>query len=1066
MRPPDVITPSAASDPNPKNMKNKNPIALLIGWISLAMSPVQPGHAADANIAGGAQSAGSISGRVQNVVTQKYLKQARISIQGTNNVTFTDEFGVYGLFNVPVGPVTLEIFYTDLDTQTIALTVIGGQNIEQNVDLTSAARYGTNLQAVMLDPYVIAANRETDAEALAVNEQRFAPNIKNVVASDAMGDLFASDAGQFLKYLPGLTVDYNEGETQGVSVRGLPSAMTGFTVDGGQAVNATSGAASRAPDMRTVALTNISRVEVTKVPTPSTPADNLAGSVNMISKRAFERSGAQLRYGLYMVGNSHNYTFHKTPHPYGDKNTNHIQPGFEFDYTLPIGKQFGIVLTGMQSNRFYAQNLATKTWNSAGTNTGASFSRPYFQNFIVNNAPRSTTRTQWSAKADWRITPNSVLSFGGQWVKSIAARTGSTSLTAGVGAIGTSTVAGGIPLSYGPDFTMGATGRGAVSLSATDQYGFFENSGANISYEFDNGKWRIESRFSYSGSLLDLGPPRDDHWGGLGTTFIPTPLRVAFMNIGNERPGIIQVFNNSNQEVDLFDYRNYRLTTARQDLRKNWAHSKSGSLDLRRRMDVFRFPTSLQVGGSHRVQDADSKFYSGTWNYTGTAPNIEPFLYQVFVNQDFGFGFRNIPAVSPKRAWEVWRANPSSFTQTAAQAVAMETTRRNNSEYAEEAVSAGYLQAEMRLLNNRLNVLTGVRFEQTVTQGGGLLFDANAVFVRNPDGSFAHNAQGARIRKAEAGLAGSMDELNLIRKERAYTAKRSYEGYYPSLHLTYNLRENLQARFAYARTYGRPDFPNIIPNATINEFDLSQDLRDDPNVVKGSITVRNTGLKPWTANNYDLSIEYYSDKGGVFGAGLFQKNIANFFGADVRVATLADLNAIGLDPQYVGWNLSTQFNSGDARVSGIEFNARQSLRTLGEWGQYFTVFANATYLRLEGTRQTSFGNFIPRTANGGVSFRWKRISIMTKLNYRGLNRQAAQPLFGSDGYNYFKERKILDLNITYQLTGRISVIGIVDNALNDNLTRMQYGSQTPEYARRQLNSDHGATISFGVKGTY
>jgi hypothetical protein len=28
---------------------------------------------------------------------------------------------------------------------------------------------------------------------------------------------------------------------------------------------------------------------------------------------------------------------------------------------------------------------------------------------------------------------------------------------------------------------MGATGRGAVSLSATDQYGFFENSGANMS---------------------------------------------------------------------------------------------------------------------------------------------------------------------------------------------------------------------------------------------------------------------------------------------------------------------------------------------------------------------------------------------------------------------------------------------------------------------------------------------------------------------------------------------------------------------------------------------------------
>ncbi len=52
---------------------------------------------------------------------------------------------------------------------------------------------------------------------------------------------------------------------------------------------------SRTVDIRSMALNDISRIELTKVPTPSTPADSLAGSVNLISKSAFERSGHLLR---------------------------------------------------------------------------------------------------------------------------------------------------------------------------------------------------------------------------------------------------------------------------------------------------------------------------------------------------------------------------------------------------------------------------------------------------------------------------------------------------------------------------------------------------------------------------------------------------------------------------------------------------------------------------------------------------------------------------------------------------------------------------------------------------
>ena len=44
---------------------------------------------------------------------------------------------------------------------------------------------------------------------------------------------------------------------------------------------------------------NISRIEVTKVPTPSTPADSLAGSVNMVPRSAFERARADSAHALH-----------------------------------------------------------------------------------------------------------------------------------------------------------------------------------------------------------------------------------------------------------------------------------------------------------------------------------------------------------------------------------------------------------------------------------------------------------------------------------------------------------------------------------------------------------------------------------------------------------------------------------------------------------------------------------------------------------------------------------------------------------------------------------------------
>ena len=1050
-------------------MKSKGLVTIISGFLAVTFFPANPGHAAEGPPAASRQTS-AVTGRVQNVVTGQYLNNARITVRGTDLVAFTDATGTYHLVGVPAGRIELAVFYTNLDTQTIALVAAPGETIEHNVNLTSVARYGGDSGVVALEAFTVAADRETDAQAIANNEQRFAPNLKNVMSTDSLGDVFGSSVGEFLKFIPGVTANYDNASVVGISIRGIGGAMTSVYSDGAPMVSAGT-STNRSFDTNSMALNDVARIEVTKVPTPSTPADSLAGSVNMVSKSAFERSKAQLRYGLNLVGNGENLYLRKMPRAYDDRDVWKINPGVDFDFTLPVNKNFGLILTGLYTNRYNEQHISQMTFTTSGTGTGASISRPYLQSHLAADDPRNEARKTLGFKADWRVTRHAVLSFSGQW-NELVHSIGNNRLTPNVGTVAAPTPTTGTPFSFGDDFTIGATGRGSVTMSMTNQRYEQRLTAAKTNYRFDDGTWKIEAGLSRSYSKILRRNTEHGHFHQVDAT-LRVPVRVSFLEIRPDNPGRAVVFNAANQRVDLTDVNNYQITTAVDMPLNRQLDVDAGNLNVRRRLNFLPVPFALQAGSSVGIQTIDTRNYTRNWTYNGpdgdpaTPDSPAPYLMRAYVQQPTGYGYDDrLPWFSPRHVWSAFQNNPTLFTQTPAQLVAQEISRLGASEYLQEKVTACYLQAETSLFRNRLKVLTGVRYEKTDDNGRGLRYDPNAVFARNADGTFARNAAGARIRRPEAGAANSMEEVLLTRQERAYRAERTYDGFYPSLHLTCDLRENFLLRLAYAKTYGRPNFTDIIPNATINEGDLTAAELADPTLIKGTITVRNTALRPWTADNYDLSLEYYTPHGGLFSGGVFVKEIRNFFGSEVRLATAADLDAVGLDPRYVGWNLSTKFNAGDARVSGVEFNIRQSLRGLGRWGSHFTIFANATRLRLEGNQMASFATFIPKSANWGASFSRKRITAVVRWNYRGLDQNAAVPAFGPDAFGYIKARTTLDLSSAYQLTSRLSLNASVNNLFNEPQVALRYGSQTPAYARQFNTRNFGAMLSLGVKGTF
>src|SRR5690606_9692962 len=196
------------------------------------------------------------------------------------------------------------------------------------------------------------------------------------------------------------------------------------------------------------------------------------------------------------------------------------------------------------------------------------------------------------------------------------------------------------------------------------------------------------------------------------------------------------------------------------------------------------------------------------------------------------------------------------------------------------------------------------------------------------------------------------------------------------------------------------------------------------------------------------------------------KEIEDFFGDDVRIATAADLAELGFDERYVGWTIASKFNSGDARISGVELSLRQSLRGIGGWGQYFSVFANATKLKLEGDQQASFTSFIPESANWGVTFSKGRVTAGVKWNYRGLDKRIGAPVFGPDAFDYIASRVSLDLDFRYELTPKLALAASVNNALDEPLTMMSYGSQTPGYAQTARIDHSGIQLAVGIKGRF
>ena len=178
---------------------------------------------------------GTVEGRVLNLRNGEYLERARVTVEGTGLETFTDASGQYRLTNVPAGPARVRVFFTGLDVQTETVAVTGGATAQRDFNLEAGGRRtgtGPAGDVVKLGEFVVATSKEMDGAAIAINEQRFAASIKNVVSADEFGAITDGNVGEFFKYLPGMNINVAGGEARQFSMNGVPAGNVPISVGG------------------------------------------------------------------------------------------------------------------------------------------------------------------------------------------------------------------------------------------------------------------------------------------------------------------------------------------------------------------------------------------------------------------------------------------------------------------------------------------------------------------------------------------------------------------------------------------------------------------------------------------------------------------------------------------------------------------------------------------------------------------------------------------------------------------------------------------------------------------
>ena len=982
---------------------------------------------------------GRIEGVVRNATTGNTLNNARVIVEGTTIETFTDEGGQFRLANLPAGDARLRVNYTGMEPQSATVAVAPAATTRRDFELALTRSTAADKGVVQMENFLVESTA-LSAQAAAVNEQKFAPNIKNVVVLDEIGDLGDGNIGEYIKYTPGVSIVGVPQTAGSASIRGMPAGGVIFMIDGAEV---SSPSIDRNFDLAASSSGSVDRVEITKVPTPDRPANAVGGTVNIVGKSGFSARRRVLRVNTYAAYNSDNRL---RPPSLGERlgsdatsSARSIQPGIDVNYSHPVNKQFAFTINLSQLTRVYDMDYDSPTWDLIrGVQTTNS----------EQNVLQATERQLASTTMDWKITAADSLRLNLEHVQiNTPTRQNIYTTIWGAGATGDAT------------FTQGAAaGNDTVRQSMTYGDRTRGTSAAVLRYVHEGRIYRIDAGVNFSRSWDKRKDVENGFFRTVGNLQAGNLILRAegWDGIYNRYAPRITATTRTGQPFDPYD--SGQLTLANPTSQPEHIRSDMRSLSANiSRNFALAAPLTLKTGFTLNRQRKDRESELRTWTFSPPASasrlvrdydlTNDSLSRQTFFNDSL-----KLKWVSPTKYYNLFQAHPDWFVLGEPAAY---QSRVANSRSFEETISAAYVMGSVKFLENRLWLVTGVRFEKTEDKGEGPLDDLRATFRQDAQGNLLRDAAGRPIPVASDALATA----KLRYTERGARSSRDYDGYYPSINSTYYITDELVARAAYAKTLGRPALSEVIPGITVS----------DPNAAAPTATVINSGLRPWSADNFDLSLETYNLKGATIAFSLFRKDVKNFFTLVQTPATLPLLESFGLNDDYLSYTIITKTNSGEASVKGYEVSWRQALWFLPPWAKGFSVYANGTISRVSGPNERDFVPFAHKNINWGASyarrsftFRWN-VAYAYKVAGAAVAASATVP---AGTYSYVAPQITQDWSFDWKFARRFTLYGGARNWNGANKRTERAGPGTPVWTRPQVYQNFGTLVTIGVRSEF
>ena len=222
---------------------------------------------------GSAQTRGGIGGSVTDQMGA-VLKGAEISVQSPALTVSTNEEGRFFINDLTPGTYNLKISYVGLAPFTTSVTVNAGQTA--NVD--------AQLQVANQGEKVVVSSGRASAEAEALNEERAADNLLQVMPIQVITSLPNANLADALGRMPSVTLERDEGEGKYVQIRSTEPRLTNTTVDGVQLPSEEPGV--RQIKFDAIPSSLVESVQINKTLLANMDGDGIGGSVNLVTKEA------------------------------------------------------------------------------------------------------------------------------------------------------------------------------------------------------------------------------------------------------------------------------------------------------------------------------------------------------------------------------------------------------------------------------------------------------------------------------------------------------------------------------------------------------------------------------------------------------------------------------------------------------------------------------------------------------------------------------------------------------------------------------------------------------------